>query len=120
VNLRASTLTYKTWGLKLKEQKALDDKELTKLAKTKEAQALEANTCDLKGQLEFGRGQWIELHKKYKDFLDRFFILDYCKRVLVAKAVWKKLDDHLGEEFYKQVSMEVTKRVIDIMKYMEL
>jgi hypothetical protein len=59
--------------------------------------------------------QWIELHKKYKDLLDRFFILDHCEGISVAKQVRKKLDDHLDEEFQKRVLVEVTRRVLDIM-----
>jgi hypothetical protein len=47
--------------------------------------------------------------------MDRFFILDYWEGILLANAVGKKLDEHLDEEFHQQVSMEVTKRVSNIM-----
>jgi siroheme synthase (precorrin-2 oxidase/ferrochelatase) len=48
--------------------------------------------------------------------MDRFFILDHWKGILLANAVRKKLDEHLDEEFHQWVSMEVTKRVLIIMK----
>lgn len=66
---------------KIKELKALDDEGLKKLAKAKRMQALEANMCDLEGQLKLEKEQWIELHGKYKDLLNRFFILNSCKRI---------------------------------------
>jgi hypothetical protein len=47
---------------------------------------------NLEGQLEFERGHWTELQGKYKDFLDRFFILDYWEGISVAIAIIKKLD----------------------------
>jgi hypothetical protein len=97
------------------ELKALDNEELKTLAKMEEVQALQANICNLKGQLYFEKGQWTKLHEKCKDLLDRFFILDHCEGILVAKQVKKKLDVHLNDEFQKQVSVEVTRRVFDIM-----
>jgi hypothetical protein len=48
------------------------------------------------------------------------FVLDHWEGVSLANAVQKKLDKHLDEQFYQQVSMEVTKRVSDIMKDPEL
>ena len=35
---------------------------------------------------------------------------------MLANAVKKKLDEYLDEQFHQQVSMEVTKRVLDIIK----
>jgi hypothetical protein len=52
--------------------------------------------------------------------LDRFFILDHWEGILVANEVWKKLDDHLDEEFHQWMLMEVTKRVTNIMRDAEL
>jgi predicted RNase H-like nuclease (RuvC/YqgF family) len=97
------------------ELKALDKEELKKLAKAEEVQALQGNVRDLKGKLDFERGQWTELHENYKALLDRFFVLDHCEGISVAKQIRKRLDDHLDEEFQKRVSMEVTRRVLDIM-----
>jgi hypothetical protein len=48
--------------------------------------------------------------------MDRFFILDHWEGVLLANIVQKKLDKHLDEQFHQRVSMEVTKRVSDIME----
>jgi hypothetical protein len=48
--------------------------------------------------------------------MDQFFILDHWERILLANVVRKKLDEHLDEEFHQRVSMEVTKRVSNIMK----
>jgi hypothetical protein len=55
----------------------------------------------LEGELDFEKGQWTKLHEKYKDLLDRFFILDHCEGISVAIQVRKRLDDHLDEEFQK-------------------
>jgi predicted RNase H-like nuclease (RuvC/YqgF family) len=97
------------------ELKALDEEELKKLAKTEEVQALQGNVRDLESKLDFERGQWTELHEKYKALLDWFFVLDHCEGISVAKQVRKRLDDHLDEKFQKRVSVEVTSRVLDIM-----
>jgi predicted nuclease with TOPRIM domain len=104
----------------IEELKALDDEELKKLAKTEEVQALEANMHVLESQLDFERGQWTKLQGKYKELMDRFFILDHWEGISLANAVRKKLDEHLDEEFHQQVSMEVTKKVSIIMKDLEL
>ena len=45
----------------IEELKALDNKELKKLAKTEEVWALEVNMHVLESQLNFERGQWTEL-----------------------------------------------------------
>jgi predicted RNase H-like nuclease (RuvC/YqgF family) len=97
------------------ELKALDEEELKKLVKTEEVQALQGNVRDLEGKLDFERGQWIELHEKYKALLDWFFVLDHCEGISVAKQVRKRLYDYLDEEFQKRVLVEVTRRVLDIM-----
>jgi predicted nuclease with TOPRIM domain len=104
----------------IEELKALDDEELKKLAKTEEVQALEANMHVLERQLDFERGQWTKLQGKYKKLMDRFFILDHWEEVSLANAVQKKLDEHLDEQFHQRVSMEVTKKVLNIMKDPEL
>jgi hydroxymethylpyrimidine pyrophosphatase-like HAD family hydrolase len=52
--------------------------------------------------------------------MDRFFVLDHWEGVSLANAVQKKLDKHLDEQFHQRVSMEVTKRVLDIMEDSEL
>ena len=52
--------------------------------------------------------------------MDWFFVLNHWERILLAKVVQKKLDEHLDEQFHQRVSMEVTKRVLDIMKDPEL
>jgi reverse gyrase len=52
--------------------------------------------------------------------MDRFFILDHWEGILVANEARKKLDNHLDEEFHQRVSMEVTKKVTNIMKDIEL
>jgi predicted RNase H-like nuclease (RuvC/YqgF family) len=104
----------------IEELKALDDEELKKLANTEEVQALEANMHVLESQLDFERGQWTELQGKYKELMDWFFILNYWEGISLANAVRKKLDEHLDEEFYQWISMEVTKRVSNIMKDPEL
>jgi hypothetical protein len=70
--------------------------------------------------LDFERGQWTELQGKYKELMDRFFVLDHWEGVSLANAVQKKLDEHLNEQFHQRVSMEVTKRVSDIMEDPEL
>jgi predicted nuclease with TOPRIM domain len=100
----------------IEELKALDDEELKKLAKIEEVQALEANMHVLESQLDFERGQWTDLQGKYKELMDRFFILDHSEGISLANAVRKKLDEHLDEEFHQRVSMEVTKRVSNIIK----
>src|SRR5450759_4737966 len=100
----------------IEELKALDDEELKKLAKTEEVQALEANMRALESKLDFERGQWIELQGKYKEAMDRFFVLDHWEGLSLANAVKKKLDEHLNEQFHQRVSMGVSKRVLDIMK----
>ena len=105
---------------KIKELKALDDEELKKLAKMEEVQALEANMRVLESQLDFKSVQWTELQGKYKELMDRFFILDHWEGILLAKAIQKKLDKHLDEQFHQWVSMEVTKRVSNIIKDPEL
>jgi hypothetical protein len=61
----------------IEELKVLDDEELKKLAKTEEVQVLEANMHVLERQLDFERGQWTELQGKYKELMDRFFVLDH-------------------------------------------
>jgi predicted RNase H-like nuclease (RuvC/YqgF family) len=104
----------------IEELKVLDDEELKKLAKTEEVQVLEANMHVLERQFHFERGQWTELQGKYKELMDRFFILDHWKGVSLANAVQKKLDKHLDEQFHQWVSMEVTKRVSNIMEDPEL
>jgi hypothetical protein len=93
---------------------------LKKLAKTEKVQALEANMHVLERQLDFERGQWTKLQGKYKELMDRFFILDHWEGILLANVVRNKLDKHLDEEFHQWVSMEVTKRVSNIMKDTEL
>ena len=85
-----------------------------------EMQALEANMRVLESQLNFERGQWTELHEKYKELLDQFFILNHWEGSLFANAIRNKLYIHLDEEFHQWVSMEVTKMVSNIMKYSEL
>jgi hypothetical protein len=70
--------------------------------------------------LDFERGQWTELQGKYKELMDRFFVLDHWEGVLLANAVQKKLDKYLNEQFHQRVSMKVTKRVSDIMEDPEL
>ena len=52
---------------------------------------------NLKDQLKLERGQWTNFHRKYKDFLDQFFILDHCEGILIAKVIGKKLDNHFNE-----------------------
>jgi hypothetical protein len=98
----------------------LDDEELKKLAKTEEVQVLEAHMHVLERQMDFERGQWTELQGKYKELMDRFFVLDHWEGVLLANAVQKKLDKYLDEHFHQWVSIEVTKRVSDIMEDPEL
>ena len=61
----------------IEELKALDDEELKKLTKIEEVQALEANMYVLESQLDFERGQWTDLQGKYKELMDRFFILNH-------------------------------------------
>jgi hypothetical protein len=92
----------------IKELKAMDDEELKKLAKTEEVQVLEANMHVLERQLDFERGQWTELYGKYKELMDRFFVLDHWEGVSLANAIQKKLDKHLDEQFHQRISMEVT------------
>jgi hypothetical protein len=104
----------------IEELKALDDEELKKLAKMEEVQVLHANMYVLERQLDFERGQWTELQGKYKELMDRFFVLDHWEGVSLANAIQKKLDKHLDEQFHQRVSMEVTKRVSNIMKDPEL
>jgi hypothetical protein len=105
---------------KIEELKVLDDEELKKLAKTEEVQVLEASMHVLERQLDFERGQWTELHGKYKELMDRFFVLNHWEGVSLANAVQKKLDKYLDEQFHQRVSMEVTKKVSDIMEDLEL
>jgi predicted RNase H-like nuclease (RuvC/YqgF family) len=81
----------------IEELKVLDDEKLKKLAKTEEVQVLEANMHVLERQLDFERGQWTELQGKYKELMDRFFVLDHWEGVSLANAVQKKLDKHLDE-----------------------
>jgi predicted RNase H-like nuclease (RuvC/YqgF family) len=104
----------------IEELKALDDEELKKLAKTEEVQVLEANMHVLERQLDFERDQWTKLQGKYKELMDQFFVLDHWEGVSLANAVQKKLDKHLNEQFHQRVSMEVTKRISNIMKDPEL
>jgi predicted RNase H-like nuclease (RuvC/YqgF family) len=104
----------------IEELKVLNDEELKKLAKTEEVQVLQANMYVLERQLDFERGQWTELQGKYKELMDWFFILDHWEGVSLVNAVQKKLDEHLDEQFHQRVSMEVTKRVSDIMEDPEL
>ena len=51
----------------------------------------------LESQLDYERGQWTELQGKYKEAMDRFFILDHWEGVLLTNAVKKKLNEHLDE-----------------------
>jgi predicted RNase H-like nuclease (RuvC/YqgF family) len=81
----------------IEELKVLDDEELKKLAKMEEVQVLEANMHILERQLDFERGQWTELQGKYKELMDRFFVLDHWEGVSLANAVQKKSDKHLDE-----------------------
>jgi hypothetical protein len=124
--------TYRTLGVKslrsrieqlegeIEELKALDDEELKKLDKIEEVQVFDANMHVLERQLDFEKGQWTEVQGKYKELMDQFFVLDHWEGVSLANAVQKKLDKHLDEQFHQRVSMEVTKRVSDIMKDPEL
>jgi hypothetical protein len=59
------------------------------LAKIGEVLGLEANMYQLEDDLEFEREQWIELHDKYRDLLDRMLILDHCKRIFIFEAMIK-------------------------------
>jgi predicted nuclease with TOPRIM domain len=104
----------------IEDLKALDDEELKKLAKIEEVQALEANMRVLVSQFDFEKGKWTKLQGKYKELLDQFFILDHWEGILLANIVRKKLDKHPDEGFHQRVSMEVTKRVSNIMKDPEL
>jgi predicted RNase H-like nuclease (RuvC/YqgF family) len=104
----------------IEELKALDDEKLKKLAKTEKVQVLEANMHVLERQLDFERDQWTKLQGKYKELMDQFFVLDHWEGVSLANAVQKKLDKHLNEQFHQRVSMEVTKRISNIMKDPEL
>jgi hypothetical protein len=52
--------------------------------------------------------------------MDRFFVLDHWEGVSLTNAVRKKSDEHLDEQFHQWVSMEVTKRVSNIIKDQEL
>jgi predicted RNase H-like nuclease (RuvC/YqgF family) len=81
----------------IEELKVLDDEELKELAKMEEVQVLQANMHVLERQLDFERGQWTELQGKYKELMDRFFVLDHWEGVSLANAVQKKLDEHLDE-----------------------
>ena len=81
---------------------------------------MEVNMRALESQLDFERGQWTKLQGKYKEAVDWFFVLDHWEGVSLANAIKKKLDEHLDEQFHQQVSMEVTKRVLVIMKDLEL
>jgi hypothetical protein len=47
--------------------------------------------------LDFERGQWTELQGKYKELMDRFFVLDHWEGVSLANVVQKKLNKHLDE-----------------------
>jgi hypothetical protein len=112
----------------IEELKALDDEELKKLAKTKEVQVLEANMHVLERQLAFEKGQWTELQGKYKELMDRFFVLDHWEGISLANVVQKKLDKHLedpeqqkklayinvDEEYNNRVSKEAMKRFKDM------
>jgi hypothetical protein len=71
----------------IEELKVLDDEELKKLAKTEEVQVLEANMYVLESQLDFERGQWTKLQGKYKELMDRFFVLDHWEGVSLANAI---------------------------------
>jgi predicted RNase H-like nuclease (RuvC/YqgF family) len=102
------------------EQLEGEIEELKVLAKTEEVQVLEANMHVLERQLDFERGQWTKLQGKYKELMDRFFVLDHWEGVSLANAVQKKLDKHSDEQFHQGVSMEVTKRVSGIMEDPEL
>jgi predicted nuclease with TOPRIM domain len=64
----------------------LDDEELKKLAKTEEVQVLEANMHVLERQLDFKRGQWTELQGKYKELMDRFFVLDHWEGISLCQC----------------------------------
>ena len=48
--------------------------------------------------------------------MDSFFYLDHWEGISLAKAVRKKLDQHLDEQFHKRVLLQVNKRVEEIMK----
>ena len=74
----------------------------------------------LERQLDFEKGQWTKLQRKYKELMDRFFVLNHWEGVLLVNAVQKKLDKHLDEQFHQRVSMEVTKKVSNIMRDPEL
>jgi hypothetical protein len=37
--------------------------------------------CGLEGQVEFEKGQWTELHERYKDLLNWFFILYHLEGI---------------------------------------
>jgi hypothetical protein len=71
----------------IEELKVLDDEELKKLTKTEEVQVLEANMHVLERQLDFERGQSTKLLGKYKELMDRFFVLDHWEGVSFANAV---------------------------------
>jgi hypothetical protein len=73
----------------IEELKVLDNEELKKLAKTEEVQVLEANMHVLERQLDFERGQWTKLQGKYKELMDRFFVLDHWEGVSLANVVQK-------------------------------
>ena len=80
----------------------MDDKELKKLAKIEEEQALEANMRALESQLDFERGQWTKLQGKYKEAMDLFFVLDHWEGLLLANVVKKKLDKYLDKQFHQR------------------
>jgi hypothetical protein len=46
--------------------------------------------------------------------------MDHWEGICISKAMRMILSNHLNEEFEKQVSMEVTKRINDIMGDIEL
>jgi len=100
----------------IEELKALDDEELRHFAKTEEVQALEAKVRDLEGDLDREKVRFFELQEKYKKMMDSFFYLDHWEGLSLAKAVRKKLDQHLDEQFQKRVLLQVNKRVKEIIK----
>jgi hypothetical protein len=71
----------------IEELKVFDNEELKKLAKTEEVQVLETNMHVLERQLDFERGQWTKLQGKYKELMDRFFVLDHWEGVSLANVI---------------------------------
>jgi hypothetical protein len=55
--------------------------------------------------------QWTGVHNKHMDLLDCVMQMDHWKRIYILEAL-KKLSKDVNEEFKKQVSEEVTTKVI--------